>query len=140
MAAAATTKPQTATSRRTTFSATSSDSTRARERMVSPPTRHATHGQWFRMAYGLWLLGTFAYFVPAATWNPVSRFDLTRAVVENRALTIDEYADNTGGPAFARGHWFTEKAPVVYFLAVPAYAAFYATQRIRGQRLEYSVL
>src|SRR5947207_11747486 len=94
----------------------------------------------FRISYALWLFGLFGYFVPAATWNPVSRFDLTRAIVEERTLSIDAYADNTGDRAFANGHWYTEKAPVPSLLAVPAYSLFLATQKLRGQRLEYSVL
>lgn len=94
---------------------------------------------WFSLAYGLWLFGTFAYFVPAATWNPVSRFDLTRAIVEHRTLSIDPYVDNTGDRALANGHWYTEKAPIVSFLAVPAYSVLLVTQRLRGLRLEYSV-
>jgi hypothetical protein len=102
--------------------------------------RGAPHTTWFSLAYGLWLLGIFGYFVPAATWNPVSRFDLTRAIVEERTLSIDAYADNTGDRALANGHWYTEKAPVPSLLAVPAYSLFLATQKLRGQRLEYSVL
>ena len=101
--------------------------------------RGRPHSTWFSVAYGLWLLGIFAYFVPAATWNPVSRFDLTRAIVEHRTLSIDAYADNTGDRAFARGHWYTEKAPIASLLAVPAYSIFLVTQKLRGRRLEYSV-
>jgi hypothetical protein len=96
--------------------------------------------RWFSVALGIWLFGIFAYFVPAATWNPVSHFDLTRAIVEHRKLSIDVYADNTGDRAFAGGHWYTEKAPVPSFLAVPAYAVLHATQRARGQVPDYAVV
>lgn len=102
--------------------------------------RGSPHATWFSLAYGLWLFGIFGYFVPAATWNPVSRFDLTRAIVEHRTFSIDAYVDNTGDRALSRGHWYTEKAPVPSFLAVPVYSVFLATQKLRGQRLEYSVL
>lgn len=91
------------------------------------------------MAYGIWLFGFFAYFVPAATWNPVSRFDLTRAIVELRTLSIDEYADDTGDRAFARGHWYTDKAPIPSLLAVPEYGAFYLSQRVQGEHPAYTV-
>lgn len=100
----------------------------------------ARHETWFSVAYGLWLLGIFAYFVPAATWNPVSRFDLTRAIVEQRTLSIDAFAENTGDRALAQGHWYTEKAPIPSILAVPAYSVFLLSQKLRGQQLEYSVL
>ena len=63
--------------------------------------------RWFLLAYALWLFGTFAYFLPAATWNPVSRFDLTRAIVEHGTLSIDAYADSTGDRALYDGHWYT---------------------------------
>jgi hypothetical protein len=96
--------------------------------------------RWFSVAYGLWLFGVLAYFVPAATWNPVSHFDLTRAIVEQRTLSIDAYADNTGDRALAGGRWYTEKAPVPSLLAVPAYAVLHAYQKLRGQAPDYTVL
>src|SRR6185295_11786293 len=45
-----------------------------------------------RLGYAAWLFGIFCYFLPAATWSPVSRFDLTRAIVEQRTLSIDAFA------------------------------------------------
>lgn len=93
----------------------------------------------FALAYGLWLFGVFAYFVPAATWNPVSHFDLTRAIVEQRTLSIDAYVDNTGDRALSGGHWYTEKAPMPSFFAVPAYAVVHASQTLRGAHPEYEV-
>lgn len=94
--------------------------------------------RWFALAYGLWLFGAFAYFIPAATWNPVSHFDLTRAIVEQRTLSIDAYVDSTGDRAFSSGRWYTEKAPIPSFLAVPAYAVVHASQRLRGLYPEYA--
>src|SRR6185295_6583294 len=96
--------------------------------------------RWFRVAYGVWLWGIFAYFVPAATWNPVSRFDLTRAIVEEGSLRIDPYADNTGDRSRRDEHWYTDKAPLPAFLAVPAYAAVRGVQAIRGQRPTYQTI
>lgn len=95
--------------------------------------------RWFAVAYGLWLFGVFAYFIPAATWNPVSHFDLTRAIVEQRTLSIDAYADNTGDRALSGGHWYTEKAPMPSLLAVPAYAVVHASHVLRGLSPEYEV-
>src|SRR6185503_12099361 len=73
------------------------------------------------------------------TWNPVSHLDLTRAVVERGTLSIDAWVDNTGDRALAGGHWYTEKAPLPSFLAVPAYVVVHATQYVRGEAPEYSV-
>jgi hypothetical protein len=87
------------------------------------------------LAYAAWLLGVFAFFVPAATWNPVSRFNLTRAIVEHGSLSVDPYVSSTGDRSLVGNHWYSDKAPVVAFLAVPTYAAVYGGQRLRGATL-----
>jgi hypothetical protein len=97
-----------------------------------PPTRRR-----FLVAYGLWVFGIFAYFVPGATWNPVSRFDLTRSIVEHRTLAIDEIADSTGDRASRDGHSYSDKAPIPSLLALPAYGAFHVVERLRGGSVQY---
>ena len=104
------------------------------EALVGPPERR----RWFWVLYGAWLFGTFAYFLPAATWNPVSRFELTRSVVERGKLDIDTFADSTGDRAFAAGHWYSDKAPLPALLAVPAYALLYAWDQRQGQDALYT--
>ncbi len=91
----------------------------------------------FRTAHAAWLFGLFAFFLPTATWNPVSRFDLTRAVVEHRAVTIDPYVTSTGDRAFAQEHWYTDKAPIPSLVAVPVYALIALAQRARGASVSY---
>jgi len=86
----------------------------------------------FRVAHATWLFGLVAFFLPAATWSPVSRFDLTRAIVEQGSLRIDRDVRNTGDRAFSGGHWYTDKAPFVSFAAVPVYAAVHVLQHSRG--------
>jgi hypothetical protein len=83
----------------------------------------------------LLLLVTYGYFVPPVSWNGNSRFDLTRAIVEEQRLSIDSFHHNTGDKALARGHYYTDKAPGVSLLAVPAYAIFYATLQLTNQPL-----
>jgi len=90
-----------------------------------------------RMGYAAWLFGVFCYFLPAATWNPVSRFDLTRAIVEQGTLSIDAYADNTGDRARRGEHWYTDKAPLASLLALPAYQAFHWLDLARGKSPGY---
>jgi hypothetical protein len=107
---------------------------------VSHVSTPAGTARWFLLAYALWLFGAIAYFLPAATWNPVSRFDLTRAIVEHGTLSIDQYAESTGDRALYDGHWYTEKPPVPSLLAVPAYACFYAFERLHGRRADYAAL
>lgn len=91
----------------------------------------------FRLAYAAWLLGLFAFFMPGATWNPVSRFDLTRAIVERQTLSIDAYASSTGDRSLVDGQWFTDKAPLPSLLAVPAYALIRLVQASRGENVAY---
>jgi hypothetical protein len=91
----------------------------------------------FLIAYGIWLFGAFAYFVPSATWSPVARLNLTRAIVEQGTLSVDAFAESTGDRARRAGRWYCDKAPIPSLLAVPAYAAFHAYNRIRGVRPEF---
>ena len=70
------------------------------------------------------LLGTvsflsFLYFYEGGGWNQNSRFDLLRAIIERHTLQIDAYADNTQDKAHFRGHYYSDKAPGLVFLAVP---------------------
>jgi hypothetical protein len=84
-----------------------------------------------RVALFVYLFGVAAYFMPGATWSPVSRFALTRAVVERWELQITRHADATGDRARVGDRYFTDKAPVPSFLAVPAYGVFYAAARLQ---------
>jgi hypothetical protein len=91
----------------------------------------------FRVAFGAWLFGIFAYFLPAATWNPVSRFNLTRALFERGSLIVDPDVSATGDRALVGEHWYSDKPPVVAVLAVPVYAATRAVQQLRGIEPDY---
>src|SRR3954470_17702085 len=92
----------------------------------------------FRISYALWLFGLFAYFVPAATWNPVSRFDLTRSIVEHGVLFIDDVVADTGDRAHRGEHWYTDKAPIPSLLAVPVYAIHHLFQKLHGDTPRFS--
>ncbi len=91
----------------------------------------------FLIAYGIWLFGAIAYFVPSATWSPVSRLNLTRAIVEQGTIAVDAFADSTGDRALRNGHWYCDKAPLPSLIAVPAYAVFHAYNRFRGVKPEF---
>lgn len=90
-----------------------------------------------KLAYAAWLFGVFCYFLPAATWSPVSRFSLTRSVVERGTLNINAYADSTGDRARVGGDWFSDKAPLVALAAVPAYQALHWVHLARGKAPVY---
>ncbi len=62
---------------------------------------------------------SFIYFYEGGGWNQNSRFDLLRAIVERHTLQIDAYHENTQDKAHFRGHYYSDKAPGLVFLAVP---------------------
>ena len=62
---------------------------------------------------------SFLYFYEGGGWNQNSRFDLVRAVIERHTLEIDAYHENTQDKAHFQGHYYSDKAPGVAFLAIP---------------------
>ncbi len=72
------------------------------------------------------VLGAYAYFYQAGGWNQNSRFDLTRALVEDHTLSIDRFAQNTQDTAERSGHVFCDKAPGVSFAGAVPYAIAHA--------------
>jgi len=112
--------------------------------MISPSRWTESTAEFFerplqrlRLGYAAWLFGVFCYFLPAATWSPVSRFNVTRAIVEQGTLSIDSFADSTGDRAFHDGHWYSDKAPLPALLALPAYQAYHILDRARGKAPSY---
>lgn len=72
---------------------------------------------------GFALLVAFIYTPPRwQDWNQNSRFNLTRAIVDDGTVRIDRYAENTGDYAEIDGHIYTDKAPGLSLMAVPIYA------------------
>lgn len=71
------------------------------------------------------LVLAYGYVLPRwADWNQNSRFDLTRALVEQHTVAIDRFAVNTGDYATVNGRIVSDKAPGLSFLAVPPYALY----------------
>ena len=75
---------------------------------------------------------SYAYFYEGAGWNQNSRFDLVRAIVEQGTLRIDDFQRNTEDKAFANGHYYSDKAPGLALLAVPAARIGRATLQAGG--------
>ncbi len=73
---------------------------------------------------GLLLWATFMYFAQGGGANQNSRFALTRAIVEQSSLAIDDYASTTFDIARFQGHYYSDKAPGLAFLAVPAHTVY----------------
>jgi 4-amino-4-deoxy-L-arabinose transferase-like glycosyltransferase len=75
---------------------------------------------------------SFIYFYESGGWNQNSRFDLVRAIVERHTLQIDAYHTNTKDKVHFRGHYYSDKAPGLVFLAVPFAVAARAGMRVAG--------
>src|SRR5215471_15539721 len=73
---------------------------------------------------------SFIYFYEGGGWNQNSRFDLLRAIVERHTLQIDAYHENTQDKAHFQGHYYSDKAPGLVFMAVPV--AFAARSAMRA--------
>src|SRR5690242_13612075 len=81
---------------------------------------------------GLVTFFSFIYFYEGGGWNQNSRFDLLRAIVEQHTLQIDAYHTNTEDKAHFRGHYYSDKAPGLVFLAVPFAVIARAGMRVVG--------
>ena len=73
---------------------------------------------------------SFLYFYEGGGWNQNSRFDLVRAITERHTLQIDAYHENTQDKAHFRGHYYSDKAPGLVFLAIPFAEAARAVMRV----------
>ncbi|MFV8750389.1 hypothetical protein ACNOYE_07545 [Nannocystaceae bacterium ST9] len=83
----------------------------------------------------LLLACSFAYFVGPPAWNQNSRLALTRALVEQGRVTIDEHHATTGDKSLREGHFYSDKAPGVSLLSTIPYALFVAERRLTGGEL-----
>ena len=81
---------------------------------------------------GLVAFLSFSYFYEGGGWNQNSRFDLLRAIVERHTLQIDAYHENTQDKAHFAGHYYSDKAPGLVFLAVPFAVAARPVLRLVG--------
>lgn len=95
---------------------------------MPPSTAHRK----LALLLGLASFLTFIYFYEGGGWNQNSRFDLLRAIIERHTLEIDAYHENTQDKAHFRGHYYSDKAPGVVFLAVPFAEAARSAMRILG--------
>lgn len=86
-----------------------------------------------RLLLGALLFVTFAYFQAAPSWNGISRMALVRSIVERGRLDIDPFAFETGDKAWFAGHHFSDKAPGVALLALPAYALHRGLLAVTGR-------
>ncbi|MEZ4338901.1 MAG: hypothetical protein R3B82_19965, partial [Sandaracinaceae bacterium] len=65
-----------------------------------------------RLLLALWVFQLVAYFIPAATWSPTSRYALTHALVELHSAELGRWGDATGDRARVGEAWYSDKAPL----------------------------
>jgi len=82
--------------------------------------------RWLVLGIFATLFASYAYFYQGGGWQENSRMDLVRAMVEDHTLNIDRFHHNTGDKAKFAGHFYSDKAPGLSIVALPAYALFRA--------------
>lgn len=83
----------------------------------------------------LLLVCSFAYFVGPPAWNQNSRLALTRALVEQGRVTIDDFHATTGDKSRREGHFYSDKAPGVSLLSTIPYALLVVERKLTGGEL-----
>src|ERR1043166_768858 len=68
------------------------------------------------------LMFSYSYVHQRLGWNQNSRLDLLRALFLHHTFAIDADQENTGDKAIHNGHYYSDKAPGVVFLAAPAFS------------------
>jgi hypothetical protein len=102
------------------------------ENSMSAPPETLSSRRKTAFLLGLVTFLSFIYFYEGGGWNQNSRFDLLRAIVERHTLQIDAYHENTQDKAHFNGHYYSDKAPGLVFLAVPFAVAARAALRVSG--------
>ncbi|MGH2442709.1 MAG: hypothetical protein ACRDFX_06060 [Chloroflexota bacterium] len=66
----------------------------------------------------------YGFFIPSIlSWNTESHLYPAFALVDHHTIRIDAYQQGLGDKSFHNGHYYTDKAPGLSFLAVPVYGA-----------------
>ena len=99
---------------------------------MSPLSQKSSSYWRAALLLGLVTFASSLYFYEGGGWNQNSRFDLLRAIVERHTLQIDAYHENTQDKAHFHGHYYSDKAPGLVFLAVPMALAARPVLRVAG--------
>ena len=74
----------------------------------------------------------FVYFNHSDGWNQGARLAELHAIGLQGTLQIDKYHDVTGDKALIDGHYYSEKAPAIVTMALPAFVATTRVQQFMG--------
>lgn len=101
-------------------------------------TREAGERTPWRLYVLLFFLFMTVYgvFVEDVGPNQLSRLNLTLALAHEGRLEIDTYTANAIDRAYYNGHYYTDKAPLISFLAYPVYQAVRALQNLDAVNLD----
>ncbi len=80
----------------------------------------------------LLLVLPYVYFNHSDGWNQGSRLAELHAVTLKHSFRIDAYEAMTGDKALVGGHYYSEKAPAIALVALPAFALTAWTQLLIG--------
>lgn len=75
-----------------------------------------------------------AWFFNGGGQNQNVNFNLTRAIVEQQSIRVDDYRDNTVDLSYSDGHYYSNKPPGSSLLAAPSYLL----SRLVTRRLDFS--
>lgn len=79
---------------------------------------------WPALLLVLMALCAYTYWIPRGLLsNSDSHIALTRAIVDDHTLRIDRYAVGLADRSGYQGHFYTDKAPGLSLLSIPAYVA-----------------
>jgi 4-amino-4-deoxy-L-arabinose transferase-like glycosyltransferase len=87
----------------------------------------------------------YIYFIQATSWSVNTKIDLTFAIVDENRFEIDSFYNNTGDRSYYNGHYYTDKAPGVSFLASPFYITWkfiynhFRQNSFSPQKIEYKI-
>jgi hypothetical protein len=70
------------------------------------------------------------------SYTPVSRLDLLHSIWVYGSFNIDRYAENTSNKAVHQGHYYSDKAPGIVLLALPAFSVAAVFLRLCGTPLD----
>ncbi len=82
------------------------------------------------------LLFFFAYLHQHDGWNQNSRLDLLHSIWTHHTFNIDAYHFNTGDKSVYDGHYYSDKAPGIVLLALPAFMLSALMLKFTGMSLD----
>ena len=98
--------------------------------------RRCRSSGWLYAALFFLFATVYGVFVQDVGPNQLSRLNLTLALAHEGRLEIDSYTANSIDRAFYNGHYYSDKAPLISFLAYPFYQAIRYLQHLDGVNLD----